>query len=474
MVPGRGLMPAMLGLLMGTPRRLIGVPGCRIETLASGSMWGQISGKPKIQIAREVIGNLMKDWDETLQLGLSAYGHRRKGDCGDIQTLIPLGKADPKRVVKTVNALKPKGKTPLSEAVKRAANELKYKEEQAIVILVSDGEETCNANPCEVGKALAAAGVDFTTHVVGFDIAKSKQAGLRCLAKNTGGSFFAAKDAGELQKALIGVLKQTKAVAGPNLKFKAVLKEGGKPLRRETLLWVMSWDIVKAQADNKGKHNRAAYSTDSQVGFELPAGRYLANLSWDTVKTKYPFEVKQEERVEHLVNLNAGIVSLTAILNEGGPAIKGQIGWTIYTTKNDGGLGKKFSYKSGNARKHVVPAGQYIVLISYDVVRLNFPFNVEAGSRTKHLVNLNAGISHFSATDANGAPVRGYQTWRAYPVKSNGKGKYVAFKSGSKPRFILPAGNYLIELSHNKKKHSMNFAVKAGETSKFTVKFQAQ
>ena len=90
----------------------------------------------------------------------------------------------------------------MSEAVRRAAQHLKYKEQQAIVILISDGEETCNANPCEMGKALEAAGVDFTAHMIGFAVAKHKQAGLQCLAKNTGGLFFAAKDAQALKVAL--------------------------------------------------------------------------------------------------------------------------------------------------------------------------------------------------------------------------------------------------------------------------------
>jgi Ca-activated chloride channel homolog len=441
---------------------------------ASGSMWGQISGKPKIQIAREVVRDLMKDWDETLNLGLSAYGHRRKGDCQDIQTLIPLGKADPKKVVSIVNALQPKGMTPLSEAVKRAAQELKYEKEQAIVILVSDGEENCKANPCELGKALEAAGVDFTTHVVGFDVAKSKQAGLRCLAKNTGGSFFAAKDAGELHKALTGVLQQTKKVSGPNLKFRAVLKEGGKPLRRETLLWLTSWNIVKAEAEAKKKRQQVAYSSDAQVGFEIPAGQYIANLNWDTVKVAYPFEVKQDEREEHIINLNAGIATLTAILHEGGPVIKRQVGWSFYQAKEGGGLGKELTYNSGNKRMNVLPAGQLIVVAKLDNVKTKFPFTVEAGSRKEHIINLNAGNAHFSVADSSGAKVKGYRTWNVYPANSGGKGKYVAFKGGIKPRFVLSAGRYQMLLTFNKKKYLTDFEVKAGETMKFTVGVPAQ
>ena len=55
---------------------------------ASGSMWGQIDGENKIVIARRPMGELLDTLPEDQQLGLVAYGHRRKGDCGDIESLV--------------------------------------------------------------------------------------------------------------------------------------------------------------------------------------------------------------------------------------------------------------------------------------------------------------------------------------------------------------------------------------------------
>ena len=62
------------------------------------------------------------------------------------------------------------GKTPLTDAVKQAAEALKYTEDKATVILITDGLETCSADPCALAKELEQSGVDFTTHVVGFDV----------------------------------------------------------------------------------------------------------------------------------------------------------------------------------------------------------------------------------------------------------------------------------------------------------------
>ena len=220
---------------------------------ASGSMWGQIKGTSKIVIARQAVRKLLAKWDPNIQLGLSAYGHRKKGDCGDIQTIYPVGPTRPNIILDAVNSLKPKGKTPLSEAVRRAAQELKFTEDQATVILVSDGKETCEADPCALASELDQLGVDFNVHVIGFDVAKEQQAGLRCLAENTGGLFLTAENAPQLNSALAKAAKairrkprvaevkprprpapppKPKKVVEPGQRFAAVLSEGDDPLAR--------------------------------------------------------------------------------------------------------------------------------------------------------------------------------------------------------------------------------------------------
>ena len=141
----------------------------------SGSMWGQVDNSPKISVARDVIGKLVRNWNPKVRLGLTAYGHREKGNCADIETLVPVGKVDANAIMSIVNNLNPKGKTPLSDAVRQAARDLKYTEERATVILVSDGKETCNANPCAVASELEKNGIDFTVHVVGFDLTKRRK-----------------------------------------------------------------------------------------------------------------------------------------------------------------------------------------------------------------------------------------------------------------------------------------------------------
>lgn len=169
---------------------------------ASGSMWGQIDGKHKIEIAREVIAGLMDSLNPELELGLMAYGHRTKGDCTDIELLIPPAQVDRKAFLDKVMNIMPVGKTPLTAAVEQAAEVLKIEENPASVILVSDGIETCDRDPCELARALRARGIDFKAHIVAFDIASKDAETIRCLADETGGQFLPAQDANSLRDAL--------------------------------------------------------------------------------------------------------------------------------------------------------------------------------------------------------------------------------------------------------------------------------
>lgn len=200
----RSIIAALLALSLLAARSQEATPPSSALIIfdASGSMWGQIKGKAKIEIAREVVRNLVQDLPPNVELGLMAYGHRRKGDCGDIELLIPVGKPDKTAFIGTVEAIMPKGMTPITASLELAAESLGYKESKATVILVSDGLETCNADPCAAAKKLEQRGVDFTAHVVAFDLKPGETEKLRCIADATGGRFFPASDAASLKDAL--------------------------------------------------------------------------------------------------------------------------------------------------------------------------------------------------------------------------------------------------------------------------------
>ena len=172
----------------------------------SNSMWGQIDGTSKIEIARDVMDNLLGDWVDDRSVGLMAYGHRRRGDCGDIEVLVAPGQAARATILERINGVTPTGKTPLSDAVEQAATALSYTDQPATVVLISDGLESCERDPCALAEALETAGVGFTAHVVGFGLGSDEDtSSLACIAENTGGQYITATNADELGAALSAV-----------------------------------------------------------------------------------------------------------------------------------------------------------------------------------------------------------------------------------------------------------------------------
>jgi len=215
----------------------------------SGSMWGQIDGKSKIAIAKEVLTDLIDQIPKNFQTGLIVYGHRRKGDCNDIEMMMPVGPHNPSTMKAKVQAISPKGKTPLSESVRQAAKALRYTEERATVVLVSDGLETCDIDPCELAAELAMSGVDFTVYVIGFDISKEDQGRLRCLADKTGGLFLAADSAGALRDALLHRGEQVKEPPPPVVEDPGTATLSGPPSVPAGSEFTVKWEGPDSRND---------------------------------------------------------------------------------------------------------------------------------------------------------------------------------------------------------------------------------
>jgi hypothetical protein len=171
----------------------------------SGSMWGRLDNVEKIVTAKEVMTELVNDFPEGINIGLEVYGHRRKGDCGDIEMLESLGKGDKATIIRKIESISPKGKTPITKSIELAAKQLETLEEETTIVLVSDGKETCKGNPCTLVKTLKERGINFTMHVIGFDVTKEERAQLACIAEAGGGRYFTAKNAIQLKEAFTEV-----------------------------------------------------------------------------------------------------------------------------------------------------------------------------------------------------------------------------------------------------------------------------
>jgi len=205
-------MTGLIGLAALTGTAMAQDEGGTMVVLdGSGSMWGQIDGTAKIEIARDAIGRMTADWPEGQAIGLMAYGHRREGDCDDIETLLRPGPLDRGAVQAALEAVTPRGKTPVGASVQTAADLVG---ENGSVIVVTDGLENCGADLCALGEDLAGSVSGFNAHVIGFDV-EDADGQLSCLAEATGGRYIPASDATSLTGALQKVSEPAPEPAGP-------------------------------------------------------------------------------------------------------------------------------------------------------------------------------------------------------------------------------------------------------------------
>jgi Ca-activated chloride channel family protein len=175
-------------------------------SMAGNTVQGLFSDITRIDEVRKALGQVLPGITKFRKVGLITYGPGPYGQCNVDLAFPPIPNAAD-RIMSVVNALNPAGKTPLVAAVKQAAEVLDYQTEKGVVVLVTDGEETCGGAPCALGQWLKTNSRALTVHVIGYQLRGYSWTGaqsildVECLAEVTGGLYIAAKNRDDLVKA---------------------------------------------------------------------------------------------------------------------------------------------------------------------------------------------------------------------------------------------------------------------------------
>jgi len=462
---------------------MFGLIGARAEDRAiivldaSGSMWGQIDGKPKLEIAREALRTVLQSMPADLELGLMAYGHRQKGSCEDIELVVPPAKGTAGAITTAADQMKFLGKTPLSAAVKKAAEDLKFTEEKATVILITDGLETCQADPCALGKELEQSGVDFTAHVVGFGLTAEEGKQVACLAENTGGKYVQATDARQLEDALKStVAEAVKPAPEPepapapepakvefNIVPTAVLNEGGDELNTMDL----SYTITRAKPDGTaGDYVTTEYG---QWKGNLEPGDYVITAKVDVASSEQKVTVEAAKTATPHFVLNAGRLNIRAVPFEGAePDGDAQI-----IAKYPGGE----STANYGERKFVVPVGDTTITVKLGAGEVSETFKIAAGQVIAKDMIVGVGTAVVSSFYTQGGEKvdSGNLYTRIFKAakKIDGTRDQVAYDYGTDPDFDLPAGNYVAVVQMDATTVEHLFSVTVGERKEEAVTLDA-
>jgi Ca-activated chloride channel family protein len=182
---------------------------------ASGSMAGNLNQgiatiKPRIDEVRGALAKVLPTITRFRRVGLITYGPGPYQQCNVKLALKPTPDAAG-LIMQEVNALSPAGKTPLTEAVQQAADVLDYQHKPGLIVVLTDGEETCGGSPCDLGAQLHSSAMHLTVHIIGFRMKDFSWTGeqsildAKCLAEKNGGLYISA----EAEQDLIDALEKT-------------------------------------------------------------------------------------------------------------------------------------------------------------------------------------------------------------------------------------------------------------------------
>lgn len=185
---------------------------------ASNSMNKKWGSDTRLNIAKDI---MIKSIDslrgaENLELALRIYGHQSPitptyQDCGDTKLEVPFAQGNEDRLIQTIKAVRAKGTTPIARSLEAAADDFPDKNSRNVIILITDGIEACDDEPCVIADKLRAKGITISPFVIGIGLDMSYLDHFDCYGKYSSAESeqdFAAILKNVLNKALVNTTVQ--------------------------------------------------------------------------------------------------------------------------------------------------------------------------------------------------------------------------------------------------------------------------
>lgn len=193
---------------------------------SSGSMALPTSdGEPRIDAAKRVLSNVIDvipNDTGRINVGFRVFGNTgnnteagRAESCQGTELRVPIDGVNREALQAEVDAYQPVGWTPITLALTEAAEDFPAAAEgiRNSMILVTDGLETCDGDPCAAATAIADGDIDAVINVIGFGTTPEETAVLSCIAENSGGLLLSANNYDELLAGLFTILEQENVVS---------------------------------------------------------------------------------------------------------------------------------------------------------------------------------------------------------------------------------------------------------------------
>lgn len=446
------LLASLLGI---SPANAQDMPITQIVLIfdASNSMWGQIDGKAKIEIAREAMNELLKEFEAkpNIYLGLRIYGHLNKR-CDNSVLEIKIGKDNAKTIKEKIADIKPLGKTPIAYSLQMCAEDFdKNLPGKKVVILVTDGLESCGGNPCVAAGLLKKAGIISKIHVVGFGLKENELSSLDCIAKPFDGKVIGANNTAELISAFkeiskAVVVENNLVVKGMDGKKKPVFMDV-QVLREEKMI---------------------ARQSGNEVAFSLDEAAYMIKAESNATGEKLQKE-----------NISLSKVKVTTVEFEFN---QGYLNLKSFDSKDKEIYAKYEILQQGRTVAEIEGKDKVVQALlpgEYEVKAINSDLKKDLRKNNVVIKSGEATETVFKFADANFILVafddKNKETYANYTLYKSGTENEVAANEGKgKIKIIVPPGKYDIKAFHSETKTTLwkkDIELSEGATSEQGFKF---
>ena len=426
----------------------------------SGSIWGTIEGtrQTKLVVAKEALRRGLGKVAPQARVGLTLFGHRR-GDCSDVEVVRPPEPRDVQRIMEPMDKLSPRGRGPITLAVREAAKVLANEPRPRSLLLIHDDADNCQPDLCAAAAELQTAGI--TAHVIGLGVKVEETAKMACLSQLTGGRHFNALNADQatsfIEEAILlsasgmgGVETTTTtstnwaaktdivppppvpASGPPALHLRALLAPNTEPLT-QPLFWTV------AAEDRPDVFLYAARAVNPVV--PVAPGKYVVEARDGSVSVKQSVEVRDNRPASLGVVLNAGSVRVRALARKNATVLPDAM---LTVSDSNGAL---LLVASGGEATAVVPAGRIVVRAEMGAARSEQTITVAPGRLFAVDIPLNAAHLELSTPVARDgsfeldAPV--FSVLEDDPDAPDGR-RELARSAAQPATFVLAPGTYYV------------------------------
>ena len=297
-------------------------PALVIVLDASNSMWGQVNGKTKIEIARTELNKLLAKPELSSQAQVMVYGSQSKSSCTDIKRLDEG--ADSEALSKAINQIRPLGRSPIGAALKQAASNIQG---QGSIVLISDGTESCDQDPCAIAKELKQQQPGLKIYAVSLQTENQNQT-LTCIAESSGTDVLSANQLDSVVPQWLQATNSPSASSqsGDNhapgtLQLSAGATDSQAKLAANFIIYSSQGEVIDS------------ITAKTHVSKKLSPDEYEVSVLWGAIKQTAKLKLDAGQTLNHHFNLGAlGNLNLKALDKAQQPV---DANFTFYTANGD-------------------------------------------------------------------------------------------------------------------------------------------